>query len=87
MIHQYFPEEFIQLQLEISHHPRLVERIQKHPQIEMELIFAEVCYYVGYAINGTFDEDQLREIAGKLITLLKQKAVVEACNPGLIRLQ
>lgn len=87
MIHQYFPEAFVQLQLEISHHPRLVERLQKHAQVEFELVFAETCYYVGYVINGTFDQDQLEEIADKLITLLKQKAIIEACNPGLFRLQ
>lgn len=84
MIHQYFPEEFVQLQLEISHHPLLVERIQKHSQVEFELIFAETCHYVGYAINGTFDEGQLREIADKLTLLLKDKAILQACNPGLI---
>lgn len=77
MIHQYFPEAFVQLQLEIAHHPLLVERIQKHKQVEFELIFAETCYYVGYAINGTFDQDQLEEIADRLITLLKQKAILQ----------
>lgn len=80
MIHQYFPEAFIQLQIEIGHHPRLMERIQKHPQIEMELIFAEVCHYVGYAINGTFDQGQLEEIADKLITLLRNMSVVQVIS-------
>jgi len=80
MIHEYFPEELIQLQLEIGHHPLLVQRLQKHPQLEMELIFAEVAHYCGFAINGTYQPDDLLVIADKFIWELKQMAVKDAIS-------
>ena len=75
---EYFPEEFVQLQLEISHHPLLIQRLQKHQQLELEVIFAEVCHYVGLAINGTYTPDQLTKIADSLIWELRQTAVKSA---------
>lgn len=78
MIHEYFPEAFIQLQLEISHHPLLVQRIQKHNQADMETIFAEVAYYCGYAINGTYQPAELIVLADQFIEDLKKLAVKEA---------
>ena len=78
MYHQYFPEEFIQLQLEIGHHPLLVQRLQKHAGLGIEVIFAETCYYCGYAINGTYDEEDLIVIADGLVNELKRMAVRSA---------
>ena len=75
---EMFPEEFVQLQLEIGHHPLLVQRLQKHSQLDMEVIFAEVCHYTGYAINGTFMPDELLKIADTLIWKLRDMAVKDA---------
>ena len=78
MHYEYFPEAFVQLQLEISHHPLLVQRLQKHNQLDMEVIFAEVCHYVGLQINGTYMPDELTRIADSLIWELKNMAVKSA---------
>lgn len=78
MIHEYFPQEFIQLQLEIQHHPLLIQRLQKHEGLGIETIFAEVCHYCGYAINGTFMPEELLKIADTLIWKLKDMAVKQA---------
>lgn len=78
MIYEMFPIEFIELQREIQHHPLLIQRLQKHDALEMETIFAEVCYYCGYSINGTYTPDELLKIADKLIWLLKDTAVKSA---------
>ena len=76
--HEYFPIEFVQLQREIAHHPLLIQRLQKHGALEMETVFAEVCYYCGYAINGTFMPDELVKIADTLIHKLRGMAVKDA---------
>lgn len=78
MIYEMFPQEFVQLQLEIQHHPLLVQRLQKHQALEMETIFAEVCHYCGYAINGTFLPSELLKIADTLIWKLRDTAVKDA---------
>ena len=78
MYHEYFPEEFIQLQLEIGHHPLLVQRLQKHIGLGLEVVFAETCHYAGLAINGTYTPDQLATIADMLVWELKQMAVKSA---------
>lgn len=78
MHHEYFPEEFIQLNIELSHHPLLVQRIQKHHSLGVEVIFAEICHYCGYAINAELDGEQLQALAGILVEKLKGIAVREA---------
>jgi hypothetical protein len=80
MIYEYFPEEFIQLQIEIGHHPLLIQRLQKHEQLEMEVIFAEVAHYCGFAINGTYEPDDLLVIADKFIWELRGMAVKDAIH-------
>lgn len=78
MIHEFFPEEFIQLQLEISHHPLLIQRLQKHAGLGMEVVFAETCHYCGYEINAELDGEQLKALADMLIGKLRGMAVREA---------
>lgn len=73
MYHEFFPEEFIQLQLEIEHHPLLIQRLQKHPQMEIELIFAEVAFYCGFSIDGTYNAEQLRDLSAHFLEELKKK--------------
>lgn len=76
--HEYFPESFIQLQLEMQHHPLLIQRLQKHAGLGIEVIFAETAHYCGYAINAEFDGEQLEALADVLLTKLKQMVVREA---------
>lgn len=76
--HEYFPEEFIQLQLEIEKHPLLIQRLQKHAGLGLEVIFAETCHYCSYAIDGEFTPDELVRIADKLIWKLRSMPVKQA---------
>lgn len=78
MYHEYFPEIFVQLQLEISHHPLLMQRFQKHSGLGVEVIFAETCHYCGYAINAELDGEQLEALAEVLLKKLKGMAVRQA---------
>lgn len=78
MHYEYFPEEFIQLQLEIGKHPRLVQRLQRHATQGVEVIFAETAHYCGYGINDLFDGEQLAALADVLTTKLKAMPVKEA---------
>ena len=78
MYHEYFPEIFVQLQLEISHHPLLMQRFQKHAGLGVEVIFAETCHYCGYAINAELDGEQLEALAEVLLKKLKGMAVRQA---------
>jgi hypothetical protein len=80
MYHEYFPEEFIQLQKEIEHHPLLIQRLQKHANLGMEVIFAECCHYCGYAIDATLDGEQLVALADRLIHLLRGMTVKAAIS-------
>ena len=80
MIHEFFPEPFTQLQLEIGHHPLLIQRLQKHSNLGMEVIFAETCHYCGYAINATLDGEQLVALADKLVWKLRDMKVKEAIS-------
>lgn len=78
MHREYFPEAFIQLQLEMSHHPLLIQRIQKHANLGVEVILAEVAHYCGYAVDNTFDGEQLEVLADILLTKLRRMSVQSA---------
>ncbi len=78
MYHEMFPEAFVQLQLEIQHHPLLIQRLQKHAGLGVEVLFAEVCYYCGYAIDAELDGEQLEALADTLLKKLKSMAVRQA---------
>ena len=80
MIYELFPEAFIQLQVEIAHHPLLIQRLQKHHDLGMEVIFAECCHYCGYAIDAELDGEQLIALADKLVWLLRNRSVQSAIS-------
>ena len=76
--HEMFPEAFIQLQLEMGHHPLLIQRIQKHQGLGMEVILAETCHYCGLAIDAELDGEQLEALADTLRNKLLGMKVREA---------
>lgn len=78
--HEMFPEEFIQLQLEMQHHPLLIQRLQKHHDLGMEVIFAETCHYCGYQIDAELDGEQLLALADTLRNKLLGMKVREAIS-------
>jgi hypothetical protein len=80
MIHEMFPEEFIQLQIEMGHHPLLIQRIQKHAGLGMEVIFAECCHYCGVEIDAELDVEQLMALADVLRQKLLAMKVREAIS-------
>ena len=79
MYHEMFPEEFIQLQVEMSHHPLLIQRIQKHAGLGLEVILAECCHYCNIEIDAELDGEQLAALAdtlrNKLLTMKVREAI------------
>lgn len=80
MYHEMFPEEYIQLQIEMGHHPLLIQRLQKHAGLGIEVIFAETCHYCGYAIDADLDGEQLLALADTLRTKLLSMKVRQAIS-------
>lgn len=78
MHHEFFPEEFIQLQIEMGHHPLLIQRIQKHHDLGIEVILAECCHYCNVEIDAELDGEQLAALADRLRSRLLQMQVKEA---------
>lgn len=70
---QLFPENFLLLQKEVSHHPRLIELLANHPAGELEIKLAEIATYCDVALNGTYTPDDLGKLAGILEKKLKDK--------------
>lgn len=82
MYYEFFPEIFIQLQLEIQRrHPRLIQRLQKHDQLELGVIFAEIASYCSIGLNDTFDEEMLEALAEILLGKLQAMASPMQAEP------
>ncbi len=77
-IRVYIPEAFIQLHLEVQHHPLLFQRMQKHPSGETAMVLAEIAAYCGIAVSGTFDEDELAQLAELCLEHLKKVSAPRA---------
>ena len=62
----FWPDELIQLQREIQHHPRLVDRLQKHPAGEWEVRLAEIAQYCEVILDGNYMPEEIQKLAGIL---------------------
>ena len=71
-IRKFIPEEFIQLHLETQHHPLLMQRLQKHPAGEIELVLAETAAYCDIAVDGEFTHDDLVVLAALCLQKLQK---------------
>jgi hypothetical protein len=76
--HEMFPEPFIQLQIEIGNHPLLIQRLQKHHDLGMEVIIAECCHYCQIEIDAELDGEQLAALADRLTFRLRQTPIKDA---------
>jgi len=70
--HEYFPEEFIQLNKEILHHPVLQRRLANHPIHEFEIRMAEVAAYCLIAVDGEFYLEDLIKLAALCLERLQK---------------
>lgn len=83
----FFPDDEIALQKEISHHPALVDRIQKYPQHEKELILSEISAYCEVVLDGMYDQESLTRLCGILAKRLKERRpkphveIIQELNP------
>jgi len=69
---EFFPEEYIQLNREITYHPALQALLAKHPEQEFELKLAEVAAYCFIEVDGEFTQEELRKLATLCIARLQQ---------------
>lgn len=68
-----FPEEFISLQLELTHHPDLWPYLAKYPEGETELRLLEIATYCTIIVDGTYGPADLINLAGILAKRLKER--------------
>lgn len=84
--HQYFPEELIQLNQEVTNHPALMTLLAKHSQSEWLLKFLEICTYCKVAVDGEYTEEDLRKVALICIERLqKRRAIIITTPPERIQ--
>lgn len=66
----FFPEPFIQLNLEILNHPVLGLRLSNHPAAEWEIRLAEIAQYCEVVLNGRYLPEDIEKICTILIDRL-----------------
>jgi hypothetical protein len=80
--HVYFPREFLELQLEIENHPKLIELLGKHAPNEFEIRMAEICSYCEVILDGDYTEGDFTKLA-KICT---QKLWNKRVSPNVLLL-
>jgi hypothetical protein len=68
-----WPDELIRLQQEIPHHPRLVERLQKHGVTDWEVRIAEVALYCEVIVDGDYLPEHIQKLCGILEKKLMER--------------
>lgn len=73
LIIEMFPEEYLELQRELVHHPVLVELLQKHngdPHIDVRIM--EICVYLHIIVEGTYSQQDFNNLARICTKKLKE---------------
>lgn len=73
MRYMFFPEEEQELQRELIHHPALMDKLQKYPQNEKELILAEIATHCEIILDGYYTGEMLTKLCGIMAKRLKEK--------------
>lgn len=68
-----WPDDIIQLNREIIHHPKLMERLANHPSAEWEIKLAEIAQYCEVMVDGTYLPEEIERLARILRIKLVEK--------------
>lgn len=70
----FFPEEFINLQKELQHHPELVAKLQQYAQKDGQAeMIAEIAAHCDVVMDGVYDHNALVQLAGILAQKLYER--------------
>ena len=80
MILDMFPQEFVELNKEVSLHPALMIYLAAKPQLDFYEKVAEIATYCGILVDGKYSREQLSVICAALVKDLRER------RTGVIRL-
>ena len=69
----FFPQEYIDLQQELQHHPELCTLLANHPAEDFEIKLAEIAAYLLIVLDGDYLPEDLQKLAGIMTYRLKEK--------------
>ena len=69
---EFFNPARIALAKEITNHPKLIARLQKHPQAEFEILLAEIALYCEIVLDGDYTQDDLDKLCYVLLGRLRK---------------
>lgn len=73
---EYFPDELIELRIEIDNHPELLAILAGQADKDVYVHIAEIAAYCKVLLNGDYTRDDIIEVCGKLVDHLKKKREV-----------
>lgn len=68
-----YPDELIELNKELKHHPRLMLLLGNHGMHEWEIKMAEIARYCGIVMNGDYTEEDIVKLCKLLLPRLIAK--------------
>lgn len=71
----FFPDPFIQLNMEILNHPILGEMLSGHPAHEWEIRLAQIAQYCEVVLDGCYMPEDIENICTILVKRLVAKRV------------
>jgi hypothetical protein len=81
-----FPQEYLDLQQELRHHPDIVELLQKH-EGDLHLGLAEIAAHFNIILDGQYFESDLTRLAEILTKKLYEKRTLIITDTGPHTLQ
>lgn len=58
-----WPDELIQLNMELRHHPELMQLLSNHPSGEWEIKIAEIALYCEVILDGDYLPEEIKRLA------------------------
>lgn len=68
-----WPDELINLQREIAHHPDIQKLLANHPVAEWEVKLAEIALYCEVIVDGHYEPEEIKKLCGILERKLKER--------------
>jgi len=71
--YEMFPEELVQLRVEIDHHPALLQILHDQQDKDTYMQLVEIFAYCEMIVEGTYTRDDIIELCGIALKKLIQK--------------
>jgi hypothetical protein len=75
-VYSYFPQELVDLQIEVHKHPALLQILHDQPEKDVFIQLMEIATYCKVVVHGDYTQDEILGLCRLLIQKLQQDRTI-----------